>query len=228
VVDAPTAQLITASLGVGGTLSAAIVTQVLLRRSEIMRAKREDDRRWHDERFRTCKQFVLILNKVEREVYSLASFLPEDDSAYEAAQIVGVTTSLLGTEHGPFLGSAENDELVRERIRELGEETYDAMDEVTVELGLLASGELITKADEAVEAVFTAMGAIEAIRSHHHAYDSASALRRAREDFQETARRVLGASIKDERRPRARTVPRIGQTTNQIEDGAPGRPRVEQ
>lgn len=69
-VSESTTQLPLAALGAGGTLAAAILTQVLQKRAERERRTAEDLRRWHEERFRVAKELLYKIKESERILWA--------------------------------------------------------------------------------------------------------------------------------------------------------------
>ncbi|WP_157431156.1 hypothetical protein [Actinomadura macra] len=57
--------MITATIGVAGTLSAAIFTQIIQRKAERERRRAEDQRQWNQERLRAATDIVTVATEIE-------------------------------------------------------------------------------------------------------------------------------------------------------------------
>jgi hypothetical protein len=201
-VDASTVQLITASVGVAGTLTAAVLTQMLARRAESDRRASEDRARWLQERLRVNSQFLSGALALERDIWSADSQLDRDS---RNERMPGYTTILLTPKEGlPGIF----DELTRTILVEAIEDAYSRLDEMEL---LVAQIALIGTLEEAIaartlhEALWDAAGMLETYASFDDACEVVLAARRARDHFAEAARsglRVDGEAVPVDRRPR--------------------------
>lgn len=98
-----TTQLPLAALGAGGTLAAAILTQVLQKRAERERRTAEDLRRWHEERFRVAKELLYKIKESERILWGVSANLPNEDE-YSRLRQAG-RTALMTVPDTPSLGN---------------------------------------------------------------------------------------------------------------------------
>ena len=78
-MDDTTVHLLLASLGVAGTLAAALLTQLLAGRAERQRRLREDQSRWLTDRLRVNTTFLARSLSLERDLWSAAALLDRDD-----------------------------------------------------------------------------------------------------------------------------------------------------
>src|SRR4051794_29934851 len=92
-----TAQNFIAGVGRLGTLSAAVVTQVLANRAERVRRGQEDESRWLGERLRANREFLGGALSLERDLWSAASMLDNDS---RTSRLPGYTSILLVPEEG--------------------------------------------------------------------------------------------------------------------------------
>jgi hypothetical protein len=156
---------------------------------------------------RLSLEFVRLSLKVERELYDLAESMADDDSARQSMLADGVTTILNAKEgQGPYLGDHMHDDIVASRLSDLSVDTYEDFDTLAAELALLASGDLVRRADQVVEAVLEVVGLLEGLLPRRTVHDGLLKLCRQREQFQAAARDVLGANVVDPL-PRSRLRP---------------------
>ncbi len=201
-MDASTVQLITASVGVAGTLAAAVLTQMLARRAESDRRASEDRARWLQERLRANSQFLSDAIALERDIWSAASHL---DSQSRDERMPGYKTILLTPEEGlPDIF----DELTRTILVEAIEGAYsrlDSMELLVAQVALIGTPEEAKAARKLHEALWDAAAMLEMYSRSDDAYEAILAARRARDEFAEAARsglRVDGQAISVDRRPR--------------------------
>lgn len=201
-MDASTVQLITASVGVVGTLTAALLTQMLARKAEKDRRISEDKARWLQERLRINSQFLSDAISLERDIWGAASHLDRDN---RNERMPGYKTILLTPAEGlPGIF----DELTRTILVEALEDAFSRLDSIellTAQVALIGTPEEAKTARSLHEALWDAVGMLEMYASFDDAFEAISAVRTAKDRFAEAARsglRVDGEAIPVDQRPR--------------------------
>lgn len=191
----------------GGTLAAAVVTQILARKAEKDRRASEDKARWLQERLRVSSQFLSEAISLERDIWSAASHLDRDD---RDERMPGYTTILLTPEEGlPGIF----DELTRTILVEAVEDAFSRLDSIELlvaQVALIGTPEEAKTARGLHEALWDATGLLEAYASFDDTADAVEAVREAKDQFAEAARsslRVDGKAIPIDRRPRLDIAP---------------------
>ncbi|WP_214108595.1 hypothetical protein [Acrocarpospora catenulata] len=189
-MDASVAQVLTALIGIGGTLGAAIFTQIFQRQAERERRNFERERYWVEQRFQVFKLLVAASLKIEE--LALGPKIPSRrvfDQLYGAgftefhdvppagvAELISAT-ELKGWEEGLDVAV----DLTLNRMPALVGELFLLADQLVVD----AARALVRAADEVVDRMITCDGAyIEAVPE----------LRLVRERFQAAVRAYLGAA----------------------------------
>ncbi|MEV4317779.1 hypothetical protein [Actinocrispum sp. NPDC049592] len=194
-MDATTAQLITATVAVGGTLLGAVITQVVSWRLDAARRKAEDQRRWLNERFRILKEIVSGSVKVERNLYSALAFMPETDSPKDKMRASGTTSLLMAPNDGiEGVVSAEDLEVLRELLRECIE-ALEELDDKQAELAILAEGGIVEKSEELIGRLWDVIGHLEVYGSASDGFLGYDAAHKTRLELQAMARRMLGSEL---------------------------------
>ncbi|WP_405680938.1 hypothetical protein [Streptomyces sp. NBC_01238] len=195
-----TIQLILAALGVGGTLAAAILTQLLQRRAERERRAADDLRRWHAERFRVAKELLYKIKETERILWSACASLPNVEE-YARLRQAGHTTLLTLRESDvpsptddPMVFDAVHLEIVREALEQV-HELLEAAEHLTAEISILSEGATPGAAALMFETAWNAAGALETTRgTQNAAFDAVLAMKDPISAFQASVRAELGVA----------------------------------
>ncbi|MEU8425548.1 hypothetical protein AB0C15_32205 [Micromonospora sp. NPDC048835] len=220
----------TAGIGIGGTLLAASITQILSRRNEQQRQSHEDQQRWLQDRFRVCREVVATAVKAERQLYSVASFMPDDDKPYQDMRAAGYSSVLIAFDMSESLLRAPGDEeVVREMLAEVIE-SLEGLDLLQAELALLEEGELVREAEELIGALWDVVGSMEILGPASDTFAAYDHCHRRRLEFQASARTKLGvvAPVRSKRTARFSPSRRNGiakSVTGIHVPGPGGRPR---
>jgi hypothetical protein len=170
----------------------------------------EDRARWLQERLRINSQLLSDSISLERDIWDVASQLDRDD---RDERMPGYTTILL-TPVGGLPGIL--DQLTRTILVEAIEDAFkrlDSMELLTAQLALIGAPEEARASRTLHEALWDAVGLLEAYASFDDAADAVEVARRARDQFANAARsslRVGGKVIPVDRRPRADADPSVG------------------
>jgi len=187
-VDQSTAQLLTAGIGIGGTLAAALLTQSLARLGERERRAADDQTRWLGDRLRASTRMLAGALALERDLWSACSHLDPDT---RAERMPGHTTILLTPESGlPGIF----DQVTREILVEAVEDAFqrlDQLEEVVAEIGLVGSTEEGRTALKLHKRLWDVAGLLEGYADFDSAADAVFRCRSARDAFSEAARRSL-------------------------------------
>ncbi|MGW4030928.1 hypothetical protein ACWEFL_16670 [Streptomyces sp. NPDC004838] len=195
-----TIQLLLAALGVGGTLTAAILTQVLQKRAERERRTAEDLRRWHAERFRVAKELLYKIKETERILWSACASLPNEDE-YSRLRRAGHTTLLNVPQtdvppdsDDPVIFDVIHLEIVREALTQAFG-LLEAAEHLTAEISILSDGATPTAAAVMFEAAWDAVGAVETTRgTQDAAFEAVLAVKEPIARFQAAVRDELGVT----------------------------------
>src|SRR4030095_12439018 len=115
-MDATTAQILTASVGVAGTLAAALLTQLLGRRAERERRIADDKSRWLKDRLNLNTRLLAGCLSLERDLWSACAQLDPEEREHRMA---GHTTILLTPEEGiPGILDTEARSIIVEAIED--------------------------------------------------------------------------------------------------------------
>ncbi|MFF0538285.1 hypothetical protein ACWDF1_14660 [Streptomyces coelicoflavus] len=195
-----TLQLLLAALGVGGTLAAAILTQVLQKKAERERRAAEDLRRWHAERFRAAKELLYKIKETERILWSACASLPNEEE-YARLRRAGYTTLLTVRETDVPQPTDETmvfDAVHLEIVREALEQVHGLLEEaehLTAEIAILSEGATPEAASAMFEAAWDAAGALETTRgSQDAAFHAVLAMKEPIVVFQASVREELGVA----------------------------------
>jgi hypothetical protein len=195
-------ELVLAVVGIAGTLSAALLTQILASRAEERRRLSEDQTRWLLERRRVSAELLAGALKLERQLWSACSHLDNDA---RAARLPGYTSILLTPTKGvpPVL-----DELAREILVDAIEDAFEAVDSLEVlvaEVALVGTAEEAVRARALLESLGDVVGLLETFASFHDGADAVERSRSARDAYLEAARaglRVEGPATSPDSWPR--------------------------
>lgn len=208
-MDQASVSLVVATVGVVGTLSAALLTQLLSLRAERLRRAAEDRSRWLADRLRISSQFLAKSLSLERDLWSAAAQLDRDD---RAVRMPGHTTILLTPDEGlPGVLDAITREILVEEI-EKAFERLDELEEVAAEIALVGSPSEVEAASELHESLWSVVGLLEAYAPFDEAADAVEACRSARDRFLQAARtglRAEGQVPAIDNRPRLEDDPNI-------------------
>lgn len=200
--DPLSVELALAIVGVVGTLSAAVVTQVLATRAEARRHQREDETRWLSDHRRISAQLVAGALTVERQLWSACSHL---DREARAERLPGHTSILLTPPTGvpPVL-----DGLTREIVVDAVEDAFEALEELELlaaEVALTGTSSETDRARELLESLHDVVGLLETFASFDDAADAVERSRSARDAYVDAARialRAPGLASSPDSRPR--------------------------
>ncbi|WP_163013299.1 hypothetical protein [Streptomyces fungicidicus] len=196
-------QVVTAGLGVGGTLAAALLTQAANRRADRDRYSREDRHRWLVERQRVGTRFLAGALAVERNLWSLCSHLDRED---RPERLPGHTTVLLTPEEGiPGVLDALTREILIEGIEEAFAD-LEGLEELVAEITLIGTPSEAAAASDLMGRLADTVGWLESFAPFDVAADSVEGCRTARDLFSVEARKSLqvdGGFTPPDRRPRA-------------------------
>ncbi|MFG2495679.1 hypothetical protein ACGFSD_32230 [Streptomyces caniferus] len=194
-------QLVLAALGVGGTLAAAILTQVLQKRAERERRAAEDLRRWHADRFRVAKDLLYKVMESQRILWSACASLP-NESEYASLREADHTTLLAVPETDAPAASHDYrvfDVTSLEIVREALEQAFGLLEEaehLTAEISILSDGATPTAAKDMFEAAWFAVGSLETTRgTQDEAFEAVLAMRDPTARFQAAVRDELGITV---------------------------------
>jgi hypothetical protein len=181
-------QLLTAGIGVAGTLAAALFTQKLGRTAERERYLREDKARWLAERLRVNSRYLSGALALERELWSACAFLDSDE---RAERLAGFTCLVMTPEEGlPGIIDQEAREILLDATRTASEK-MDELENLSAEITLIGTPEEGTTARELWERLSVVCGLIEAFRPFDQAADAVEECRAARDEFAAAARESL-------------------------------------
>ena len=191
VMDDAAVQVFGVSVGVAGTLTAAVLTQVLASRAERRRRSADERSRWYSDRLRLNAQFLAASLKLERDLWSAAAQLDPDD---RQVRIPGFTTILLAPEEGiPDVFDATTREILVEAVEDAFER-LDALEETAAEIALVGTPAEISAARALHEALWDVAGALETYEPFDTAADAVERVRAARDAFAKAARTGLGTT----------------------------------
>ncbi len=190
-MDDATVQILAVSVGVAGTLTAALLTQVVASRAERRRRSEDERSRWYSDRLRLNAQFLAASLKLERDLWSAAAQLDPDE---RQVRIPGFTSILLAPEEGiPDTFDATTREILVEAVEDAFER-LDALEETAAEIALVGTTAEVSSARALHEALWDVVGALECYESFHTAADAVERARAARDAFAKSARAGLGAT----------------------------------
>lgn len=133
-MDPSTVQLLTASVGVAGTLAASVLAQTLSRRGDRERRKAEDQSRWLSERLKVTTQLVAAAQSLERDLGSACAFLDRDE---REERIPGYTTVFALPDEG-LVGiiDGETRELLTDALYSAFK-SFDELEQLAAELSII-------------------------------------------------------------------------------------------
>jgi hypothetical protein len=203
-VEATTAQLVTASVGVGGTLAAALLTQLLGRRAERERRTAEDRSRWLADRLRLNAHLLAGSLALERDLWSACAHLDREE---RGRRLPNHTSILLTPEGGvPGVLDGIDRSILVDAIEDSFERLYD-LENLVAEISLVGTTSEANAARALHEALWNVTGLMEGYEQFDIVADAVEACRTARDDFTRVARqglRVDGAPVAPDARPRAK------------------------
>lgn len=194
-------QVTIAFLGIAGTLSAALLTQMLAGRSERRREAIQRESKWHVEQVRLDGALVKTALSLERDLWSVAAFLSREPGS---PRLPGYTSILLVPKGGiPGVLEAVDHEILFDAI----EDAYsrlDSMEELVAEICLIGTQAEGERARDLHEALWEAAGDLESFVPFDQAADDIQACRSARDRFISEARQAIGRDsfTASDRRPR--------------------------
>jgi hypothetical protein len=196
-MDSSTVQLLTASLGVGGTLSASIFAQVFMRRGERDRRRADDQARWLTERLRITSQIISRSVALERQLCDAACFL---DNKKRAKRIPGYKSLHLVPKEGvPGVIDAEVLEIVVDSLHSAGDEFND-LELLEAELKIIGGAAEAEAASELLMALLDLMGEVEVFARADDAFSAARECATSREALVRAVRNSLRV---DDRAPQS-------------------------
>ena len=187
-MDDTTMQVVIASVGVVGTLAAALLTQLLTGRAEQRRRVAEDHSRWLADRLRVNTRFLAGSLSLERDLWSAASHLDRDD---RVVRMPGLTTIFAAPEEGL---PGVFDEITLSILVEAVEEAFtrlDALEELAAEIALVGTEDEVHAARELQDALVEVVGLLEGYQPFDAAADAVERVRAARDAFTRSARAGL-------------------------------------
>jgi len=189
---------------VGGTLAAALLTQLLSRRAERDRRAAEDRSRWLGDRLRLNARLLAGSLALERDLWSACAHL---DRQEREDRLPGHKSILLTLEEGlPGI----LDDIDRSILVDAIEDSFERLNDLE---GLVAEISIVGTTSEANaaralhEALWDVTGMLEAYEQFDIVADAVEACRSARDDFTRVARqglRVDGAPVAPDTRPPAK------------------------
>lgn len=171
-MEPETSQLLVGGLGIAGTLTAAVVTQILSRRAERERRQDEDETRWLRDRLDTTTSLLSKAGHAHRQLYSAAAFLSSPDGTYDDRPTwLGGYNNLIESPEGglPGLLSSEDRALLIEFQLEVSE-LLTAMEEDVSRIVLLGTEAEATAAKEMHETLWWAEADLEMYAPPNLAY----------------------------------------------------------
>ncbi|MFE4001482.1 hypothetical protein ACFX43_22135 [Nocardioides sp. YIM B13467] len=171
-MEPATAQLLVGGLGIAGTLTAAVVTQILARRAERERREDEDETRWLRDRLDITTALLSKAGHVHRELYSAAALLNSPDGTYDdrPTWLAGHNNLIEAPEEGlPGMLSSEDREILIEFQMEVTE-LLTAMEDDVSRIVLLGTEAEATAAKEMHEALWWAEADLEMYAPPNLAY----------------------------------------------------------
>ncbi|MEU4033505.1 hypothetical protein [Streptomyces collinus] len=196
-----TIQLLLAALGVGGTLSAAILTQALQKSAERERRAADDLRRWHADRFRAAKDLLYKIKETERILWGACAALPSEDE-YAQIRAAGHTTLFAVREADvprPSDDLTVFDAVHLAIVREALEQVHRLLEEgehLTAEISILCEGATPDAASTMFEAAWNAAGALETTRgTRDQAFNAVLRMNAPIAAFQASVREELGVVV---------------------------------
>jgi len=203
LVNESTVQIILTSIGVVGTLAAALLTQVLAQRAEAARRAAEDRSRWLVDRLRLNARFLAESLSLERELWSAAAHLDPDE---RAIRMPGYTSILLTPDDGL---PGVFDKTTREILVEVIEDAFERLnhlEETAAEIALVGTADEVSTARALHEALWDVVGWLETYAPFDVVADNVEHCRAARDAFAQAARaglRTDGQICRLDRRPRS-------------------------
>jgi hypothetical protein len=201
-MDATTAQILTASVGVAGTLAAALLTQLLGRRAERERRIADDKSRWLKDRLNLNTRLLAGCLSLERDLWSACAQLDPEEREHRMA---GHTTILLTPEEGiPGILDTEARSIIVEAIEDAFERLQE-LENAVAEIALIGTTSEAEAAREMHQALWQVVSLLEGFQRFDLAADAVEACRSARDGFMRAARqglRVDGELIQPDVRPR--------------------------
>jgi hypothetical protein len=193
-----------ASVGVGGTLAAALLTQLLSRRAERERRTAEDRSRWLADRLRLNACLLAGSLALERDLWSACAHL---DSEEREQRLPNHTSILLTPEEGvPGILDGIDRSILVDAIEDSFERLND-LENLVAEISLVGTTSEANAARALHEALWKVTGMMEGYEQFDFVADAVEACRTARDDFTRVARqglRVDGAPVAPDPRPRAK------------------------
>lgn len=183
-----TVQLITAAIGIAGTLTAALLTQLLAARAERARRRAEDHSRWLTDRLRINARFLAECLSLERDLWSTAAQLDRED---RHERMPGYSTISLTPDEGiPGVFDASTRAIIVEDV-EAAFERLNKLEELAAEIALVGTPEEVAAAGDLHDALWYVVGLLEGFAPFDEAADAVDACRSARDRFTEAARLSL-------------------------------------
>jgi hypothetical protein len=197
-MDANVVQLLTSTVGVAGTLAAALLTQMFGRRADRDKQTSEDRVRWMNERLRVDSALMGTAIKLEKQIYDNAALLQDDASPHD--RLPGYLNIHMAPEQGV---DGVLDAWVREKLVEDDEATHLMIDEMSGHIGeieLLGTPDEARIANELIDAYLGAMSCLEAFTRSKDAYAAVLEAQRIRRQFALAARAGLAVDASQNRR----------------------------
>ena len=193
LMDGSTVQLLTASVGVAGTLAASVLTQALGRRVERDRRKSEDQSRWLAERQRVAAQLIASALVLERQLWSACAFMDDD----ERTERLGGYTSIHMVPDEGLEGIIDSVELnILGGMLEETDEPLRKLEVLVAELALIGEPNEAKVADQLLDSFLVAMSIIESFQSSHHAFQAVLTCKSNREQLIQESRKSLRVDAK--------------------------------
>jgi hypothetical protein len=187
----------TAAIGVMGTLSAALLTQVLARRAESGRRRADDRDRWLAERLRVNSHLLSRALGVERSLWSVCSFLSREGTGLDDCMSLWT----IPEDEPP---DAETREILMEALYE-ADEALDDLEDTAAEVALIGTASEAAAARSLLERLWDVWGLLECYGPFDEAANAVERCRTARDQFAKAAReslRVDGDLVPHDGRPR--------------------------
>lgn len=188
-VDGSTLQLMTAAVGVAGTLSASVLAQTLGRRTERDRRQAEDRSRWLTERLRVSSKLGSCALALERRLYEACSLLDDEERADRLPGHVNIHTV---PEEG--LEDVSLDAFTLHCLVEAAQGGLDAfpeLDQLVAELALLGEPEEAQAADELLDSLLVAIAMIEKYAPSKEGFQAVLECQTRRKRLVQASRRSL-------------------------------------
>jgi hypothetical protein len=192
-MDADTVQLITGTVGVAGTLAGALLSQLLARRNEKDRWVSENRSRWLEERLRLNSELLSNAIKIEREMFSAASFLTRDPDEEKALEFTSIY--MIPEDRIDGVLDGETRSILVEALEDAWEAS-NSIETLIAQVELPGTPKESKAANELYEQLLNIMGMVESFADFDTAYDTILAGKEMRERFARASRLGLGGLCK--------------------------------